>query len=154
MTLLDSLHIDADIARAWTLPAPFYIDPAIAAQERDKIFSRTWQVVGHRDQVPQPGDYFTTRLVDEPLLIVRGADHGLRGFYNVCRHRAGPPAEGCGSRNLFRCRYHGWTYSEKDCGSRSLRRAVQRGGGRRCRSRAIHGRRRGRSAEARRPGAS
>src|SRR5882762_2033902 len=111
MTLLDSLHIDADIARAWTLPAPFYIDPAIAAQERDKIFSRTWQVVGHRDQVPQPGDYFTTRLVDEPLLIVRGADHGLRGFYNVCRHRAGPPAEGCGSRNLFRCRYHGWTYN-------------------------------------------
>jgi len=40
MTLLDSLHIDADIARAWTLPAPFYIDPAIAAHERDKIFSR------------------------------------------------------------------------------------------------------------------
>jgi len=34
----------------------------------------------------------------------------LRGFYNVCRHRAGPPAEGCGSRKLFRCGYHGWTY--------------------------------------------
>jgi len=41
---------------------------------------------------------------------VRGADGKLRGFYNVCRHRAGPPAEGCGSRKLFRCGYHGWTY--------------------------------------------
>ena len=41
---------------------------------------------------------------------MRGADGVLRGFYNVCRHRAGPPAEGCGSRKLFRCGYHGWTY--------------------------------------------
>lgn len=46
----------------------------------------------------------------EPLLFVRGSDGVLRGFYNVCRHRAGPPAEGCGSRKLFRCGYHGWTY--------------------------------------------
>jgi len=46
----------------------------------------------------------------ESLLFARGADERLRGFYNVCRHRAGPPAEGCGSRKLFRCGYHGWTY--------------------------------------------
>jgi choline monooxygenase len=111
MTLLDSLHIDPDIARAWTLPAPFYLDPDVATQERDQIFSRTWQVVGHHDQVAQPGEYFTTQLVGEPLLIVRGSDNRLRGFYNVCRHRAGPPAEGCGSRKLFRCVYHGWTYN-------------------------------------------
>jgi choline monooxygenase len=44
------------------------------------------------------------------LLFVRAAEGTLRGFYNVCRHRAGPPAEGCGSRKLFRCGYHGWTY--------------------------------------------
>jgi choline monooxygenase len=111
MTLLHSLHIDADISRAWTLSAEFYFDPAIAAQEEGTIFSRTWQVVGHHDQVTQPGDYFTTRLVGEPLVIVRGADRRLRAFYNVCRHRAGPPAEGCGSRKLFRCVYHGWTYN-------------------------------------------
>ena len=39
----------------------------------------------------------------------------MRGFYNVCRHRAGPPAEGCGSRKLFRCAYHGWTYGLDGC---------------------------------------
>ena len=61
-------------------------------------------------QVAKPGDYFTTELAGEPLLFVRGTDEKLRGFYNVCRHRAGPPAEGCGSRKLFRCGYHGWTY--------------------------------------------
>jgi choline monooxygenase len=49
------------------------------------------------------------------LLLVRGAQHELRGFYNVCRHRAGPPAEGCGSRKVFRCGYHGWTYALDGC---------------------------------------
>jgi choline monooxygenase len=104
------LQIDADIAKAWTLPASFYTDPATAQLEREKIFGRTWQVVGRRDQIPNSGDYFTTELIGEPLLIVRGSDGQIRGFYNVCRHRAGTPAQGCGSRKLFRCNYHAWTY--------------------------------------------
>jgi choline monooxygenase len=107
---LESLSIEQDPSRAWTLPAELYTDVAVYAAEKDKIFSRTWQVVGHHNQVENPGDYFTTELAGEPLLIVRGAGGELRGFYNVCRHRAGPPAEGCGSRKLFRCGYHGWTY--------------------------------------------
>jgi choline monooxygenase len=107
---LQNLSIDREISRAWTLPASFYFDPEIYAIEKDSIFARTWQVVGHLDQVKNAGDYFTTELIGEPLLIVRGADQRLRAFYNVCRHRAGPAAEGCGSRKLFRCGYHGWTY--------------------------------------------
>ena len=106
----EQLKIDPDIARAWTLSSRLYYDAEIFAAEREKIFARSWQVVGHHDQVGQPGDYFTTELVGEPLLIVRDADGTLRGFYNVCRHRAGPPAVGCGTRKLFRCGYHGWTY--------------------------------------------
>src|SRR5215472_6347149 len=104
------VEVEPDIARAWTLPAQLYWDAAAFAAEKEKVFARTWQVVGHVHQVANPGDYFTTDLVGEPLLIVRGADGQLRGFYNVCRHRAGPAAEGCGSRKLFRCGYHGWTY--------------------------------------------
>ncbi len=111
--MLDSpnpFQVDPDIAKAWTLPSSLYTDAKVHELEKDKIFSRTWQVVGHASQVANPGDFFTTELIGEPLLLVRGADGKLRGFYNVCRHRAGPPAEGCGSRKLFRCGYHGWTY--------------------------------------------
>jgi choline monooxygenase len=43
----DSLHVESDIARAWTLPAHLYTDPATFAAEKEKIFARTWQVVGH-----------------------------------------------------------------------------------------------------------
>src|SRR5438067_1045226 len=107
---LPAIEVDADIARAWTLPSALYTDPAIYEAEREQIFARTWQVVGRREQAAKPGDYFTTEIAGEPLLLCRDGEGKLRGFYNVCRHRAGPPAEGCGSRKVFRCAYHGWTY--------------------------------------------
>jgi choline monooxygenase len=110
-TSTNGFRVESDIARAWTLPSRLYTDAAVFADEKEKIFARAWQVVGHASQVARPGDFFTTELIGEPLVFVRGVDGRLRGFYNVCRHRAGPPAEGCGSRKLFRCAYHGWTYS-------------------------------------------
>jgi len=103
--------IDPSVGQSWTLPAEVYLDPALLEREKQDLLGKTWQIVGRRDQVANTGDYFTTKLLGEPLLIVRGSDEVLRGFYNVCRHRAGPPAEGCGSRKVFRCGYHGWTYS-------------------------------------------
>lgn len=109
-TDFSKLQVDPDISRAWCLPAALYIETDVFDTEREKIFARSWQVVGHGDQLAKPGDYFTTELQGEPLLLVRAEDGKLRGFYNVCRHRAGPPAEGCGSRKFFRCGYHGWTY--------------------------------------------
>jgi choline monooxygenase len=110
MTDPPAVQIDSDISRAWSIPAPLYTDPVTFAQEKEQVFAPSWQVVGHGEQLVKPGDFFTTELLGESLLLVRGAQGELRGFYNVCRHRAGPPAEGCGSRKLFRCRYHGWTY--------------------------------------------
>jgi len=111
MNMPKTSQVDPNIARAWTLPSHLYFDAATFAAEKEKIFARTWQVAGHTSQVASPGDFFTTELDGEPLVFVRGLDGHLRGFYNVCRHRAGPPAEGCGSRKLFRCGYHGWTYN-------------------------------------------
>ena len=58
----DEFQVEAEIARAWTLPAHLYTDASTFIAEREKKFSRTWR-----------------------------------------------PAEGRGSRNLFRCGYHGWT---------------------------------------------
>src|SRR3984893_14791988 len=110
MTDPPAVHIDSDISRAWSIPAPLYTDPVVFAQEKERVFSHSWQVVGRREQLAKPGDFFTTALLGEPVLLGRGAQGELRGFYNVCRHRAGPPAVGCGSRKLFRCSYHGWTY--------------------------------------------
>src|SRR4051812_25104653 len=84
--------MSAAIERAHTLASSYYVDPAVLERERERVFFKTWQCVGYREQVQNPGDYFTFDLAGEPLLIVRDAA-ALRGFYNVCRHRAGPVAE-------------------------------------------------------------
>lgn len=99
------------LAQAATLPSEWYIDPAILEREKEKVFSRAWQLVGREEQVKTPGNYFTTAVADESVIVVRGADEKLRAFSNVCRHRAGPVAEGEGKRKVFQCGYHGWTYS-------------------------------------------
>jgi len=102
--------IHSDLSVASTLPAGYYIDRAIANKESESIFGRTWQIVARREQLAKSGDFIATELAGEPVLVSRGANGELRGFYNVCRHRAGPPATGCGNRKVFRCGYHGWTY--------------------------------------------
>jgi phenylpropionate dioxygenase-like ring-hydroxylating dioxygenase large terminal subunit len=102
--------VDERLARAATLPAPLYTDPAVLAAERSKVFGSSWQLVGRADQVARPGDFFTARIADEEVLVVRGGDEKLRALSNVCRHRAGPVASGAGCARALRCGYHGWTY--------------------------------------------
>jgi choline monooxygenase len=102
--------VDERLARAATLPAPVYTDPAVLAAEKARIFGASWQLVGRADQVARPGDFFTARVADEEVLVARGEDEKLRALSNVCRHRAGPVASGAGSCRALRCGYHGWTY--------------------------------------------
>jgi choline monooxygenase len=100
--------LDADADTAQTPPAAFYLDPRRLEAEA-QLFARGWQLVGHAAQLAKPGDYFTMQAGQEPLLFLN--DGGtLRGFYNVCRHRAGPIAAACGHATRLVCRYHGWTY--------------------------------------------
>lgn len=101
-----------DIARARTPEASFYTDGDVYAREVEGVFSRTWQLAGHAGQLAESGDFLTTEACGEPLLALNDAGT-LRAFFNVCRHRAGPIAEGCGRQRLFACRYHGWTYDLK-----------------------------------------
>ena len=105
------IHVDERLSHSTTIPSWCYTDPAAAGAERDRIFARTWQMVGREDQVATVGSYFTAEVAGEPLLIVRGNDHRLRALSNVCRHRAGPVAKGEGSCGAFRCGYHGWSYA-------------------------------------------
>jgi len=101
----------APLEEAATIPAEWYVDARIAALEARTVFRNRWLAVGRTDQVAQPGGYLTAEAAGEPLLVVRGADGLLRGFYNVCRHHAAEVmTEPCGVAQQLRCPYHGWTY--------------------------------------------
>ena len=107
-----ALHFsfDPNLATASTIPSRLYVDPVYHELEREKIFGRTWQLVGRAEQVARTGDYFTAEIAGESIVVVRDGDV-LRGFHNICLHRAGPVAHGCGRRQTMQCKYHGWTYS-------------------------------------------
>ena len=102
--------LDADPARAHTLPASFYLDPEVFEREKEGIFYRHWHYVGHLSQLEKAGNYLTARIADEPVFVMRGEDGALRGFYNVCRHRAHELLEGSGRVDAIVCPYHAWTY--------------------------------------------
>ncbi len=118
------LHLDVNekIECAETLASRFYTDPTILTVERERIFHRTWQLVGTLSQscgevsgvartISDPESYFTAEVAGEPIIIVRDKQGTLRAFSNVCRHRAGPIALGSGCKHVLRCQYHGWTYT-------------------------------------------
>jgi choline monooxygenase len=116
------LELNARIACAQTLASRFYTDPALLETEKAKVFLRTWQLVGTLAQscgetggiprtIADPETFFTADLAGEPIVVVRDKEGMLRAFSNVCRHRAGPIAQGSGCKNALRCGYHGWTYA-------------------------------------------
>ena len=93
------------------LPGRAYHDDAIHAFELDRFFGHDWVVVGREEDAPDPGTYFLAEVADEPLILVRGRDGVLRGFYNVCRHRGTAVVEEpCGKAVRFQCPYHAWIY--------------------------------------------
>lgn len=97
---------------ASALAAAYYVDPAVAVAERERVFSRSWQLAARAGDLTAAGDHVVCEIAGTPLIIVRGVDGVLRALHNVCRHRAGPLAteSGRGAKTL-RCRYHGWTYA-------------------------------------------
>ena len=110
--IVESYNPDAPLAEALTIPAAWYVDSRIMDLELRTVFARSWQLAGRAEQVRKPGQYVTWELAGEPLLIVRGGDGVLRGFFNVCRHHAAAVmAEAEGEARHLRCPYHGWTYT-------------------------------------------
>ena len=109
--ILRSYDDQAPLAEASTIPAPWYVDPRIAELERLNVFGRTWQLVARTDQLQKPGEFVSTMLAGEPIVVVRGNDNVLRAFFNVCRHHAAAVVtQPCGQTNLLHCPYHGWNY--------------------------------------------
>jgi choline monooxygenase len=95
-----------------TAHAALYRDAARHEDERRAIFARSWLFMAHERELAAEGDVVAATLAGYPLLVVR-TDAGIRGFHNVCRHRAGPLIDGdrAACTSGFTCKYHGWSYA-------------------------------------------
>src|SRR5690606_36697103 len=102
----------AELVREDSVHKSVYTDPEIFKLEMDRIYGRAWIYAGHESQVPNVGDYHTTRIGDQDVIMVRAMDNQLYVLYNRCPHKgAKVVAEGDGNvGKFFRCPYHAWTF--------------------------------------------
>ncbi len=93
-----------------TLPARAYCDEALFAEEKARIFRRSWQLIGHATDIPHAGDYVVEEVGGTSVIVMRGQDAVIRAFYNVCIHRGHELLQGKGCAKKMTCPYHAWTY--------------------------------------------
>ncbi|MFV8819836.1 SRPBCC family protein [Haliea sp. E17] len=79
-------------------------------RERDRLWSRCWQVVGREEELAKRGDWLEYRLFDQSFLLLRDGNGLIRGFVNACRHRGNALCEGRGNSARLVCPYHRWSF--------------------------------------------
>ncbi|WP_431025437.1 aromatic ring-hydroxylating dioxygenase subunit alpha [Halomonas sp. H5] len=89
-----------------------YTDPVLFQLEMERIYGQAWIYVGHESQVKNVGDYHTTRIGDQDVILVRGSDKKVNVLYNRCPHKGAKlVADGDGNvGKFFRCPYHAWSF--------------------------------------------
>jgi benzoate/toluate 1,2-dioxygenase alpha subunit len=101
----------ADLVEPGRVHRRVYADPDVFELEMERIFGRAWLFVGHTSQVPNPGDYFTTELGRQPVVMTRHRDGSVNVLFNRCTHRGAKVVnERCGHATRMTCLYHGWSY--------------------------------------------
>ena len=88
-----------------------FVNREIYAVELEKLFTRAWLFVGHESQIPNPGDFFASRMGEESVLLTRDKNGKVHVFLNSCRHRGMKVCRyESGNTDLFTCPYHSWAY--------------------------------------------
>jgi phenylpropionate dioxygenase-like ring-hydroxylating dioxygenase large terminal subunit len=82
--------------------------------ELERIFTRCWLYLGHESQLKTPGDYFTTYMGEDPVMVWRDKNGTVRAYLNTCAHRGMKVCRvDSGHANSLSCSFHGWTYNSE-----------------------------------------
>lgn len=88
-----------------------FTDEQLFELEMKHIFEGNWVFLAHESQVENPGDYYTTTVGRQPVVITRTKDGELQALLNTCSHRG---ATLCrkkhGNNATFTCPFHGWSF--------------------------------------------
>jgi 3-phenylpropionate/trans-cinnamate dioxygenase subunit alpha len=88
-----------------------FTDDEIYRQESEKVFPRTWIYLAHEDQLKTYGDFLSSYIGNDRILVVRQRDGSIKALLNACRHRGMAVCRAdLGNAKSFLCSFHGWTY--------------------------------------------
>src|SRR6266536_1952540 len=89
-----------------------YVDREVFEAEIRNIFERIWVYIAHESEIPDIGDYKTSSIGRQPIIVTRHEDGEVYVLLNRCRHRGAVVCrEALGHSNYFRCPYHNWSYA-------------------------------------------
>ena len=100
------------LVRSAEVHRDLFIDEDLFQLEMEHLFANTWLYVGHASQIPEPGDYFTTTVGDQPVVMVRHSDRTVRVLHNRCPHKGVMLVTDTrgNTGKFFRCAYHAWAF--------------------------------------------
>jgi len=78
---------DTPLALATAMPKDMYVSPDICGLEIERLFNSEWICAGRSDEIPNPGDYMSFDICNQPLILVCGENEDVHAMSNVCRHR-------------------------------------------------------------------
>lgn len=99
-----------DLEEGW-LDRRIFSDADIYEEELYRIFARSWLFVAHESQIPNPGDFLTTYMGEDGVIVARQADGSVKVMLNSCPHRGNKVCfADAGNTRRFVCNYHGWAF--------------------------------------------
>jgi nitrite reductase/ring-hydroxylating ferredoxin subunit len=111
-TLNDGTRIE-DLVRLDTREVDLRVlsDPEIYELEMERVFGKTWLLLGHASEIPKPGDYITRDMGNDSVIVARDRDGQIHVSLNICPHRGMRVCvTDAGNTNVHKCVYHGWAF--------------------------------------------
>ncbi len=88
-----------------------YTDPEIFDLEMERVWGQAWVFVGHESQVSKPGDYFSTSIGNQAVIMTRDKEEKVNVLFNRCSHKGAQlVGDDSGHVGQFRCPYHGYVF--------------------------------------------
>ena len=100
----------ADVEECISMPPEVYTSEEWFEFEKRAVWDTEWVCLAHTGVIPKAGDYISININDDPLLIQRQNDGGVRVMSAVCQHRGHLLGEERGNTEVFTCEFHGWSY--------------------------------------------
>jgi nitrite reductase/ring-hydroxylating ferredoxin subunit len=108
-------ELEGALRTACAPPAAWFADRDLFHAERDLVLRKSWRYASHIGQLKNIGDQIVDKIDGVPIVIVRDEQNEIRGFVNICRHRAHFIVLENQNQRSMQCLYHGWTYGLDGC---------------------------------------